>query len=80
MDRSEGESGRPQVAPTSPSRREAVRCEQAERDSPEMRSRYNTQLITIKIPPMVFAVGGIFACGAVGESPCSVESDFTLQS
>ena len=33
MDRSEGEGGRPSAADTSPSRREAARCEQARRDS-----------------------------------------------
>ena len=39
MDWSEGESGRPQVAPTSPSRKEAGRREQARRDNEKRPSR-----------------------------------------
>ena len=46
MDRSEGESERPQVAPTSPRRREAVRREQAERDSPEAKP-----FASVRFPP-----------------------------
>ena len=39
MDRSEGESGRRNAAPTSPSRREAARREQARRDKKKRPSR-----------------------------------------